>query len=42
MDFSNQSVYIGTGSVRFSSFPIYSVHELNCRNCKRLREFLEI
>ncbi len=28
-------------SIRFSSF-LYSVQQLNCRNCKRLREFEEI
>ncbi len=42
MDISN---HIGNGvwfSIRFSSFIFYSVQYLNCRNCKRLREFEEI
>jgi hypothetical protein len=36
---------IGEGvwfSVRFSSFLLYSVQLLSCRNCKRLRDFEEI
>ncbi len=41
------SLTIGKGvwfSIRLSSFLLYSVQEqeLNCRNCKRLREFEEI
>jgi hypothetical protein len=41
MDFLNigREVWL---SIRFSSFLLYSVQVMNCRNCKRLRKFEEI
>ncbi len=33
---------VGMDVLRFSSFLLYCVQNLNCRNCKRLREFEEI
>jgi hypothetical protein len=43
MDFLNKREGgIPPYSIRFSSFLLYSVQQLNCRNCKRLREFEEI
>ncbi len=40
MDFLNHRV--GGKIYRFTSFLLYNVEKLNCRNCKRLREFEKI